>query len=216
MRLSRIPTVHMNVETTNSVLGEYTEIGAMSLLENVDMGCYSYCGPGCIIQNATIGRFANIAASVRIGPTMHPMDRPTLHHFTYRRRLYGFSDRDDQGFFAWRATQKAIIGHDTWLGHGAIIMPNVAVGNGAVVGAGAVLTHDVPPYTVAVGVPARVVKKRFTDEIAEAIEQISWWNWSHETIRSRLADFSGPVEEFVEKYNRVSEETEVARNGGAS
>lgn len=201
-RLTVEPTVHPTAVVENAELGAYTEVGAMSFLENVTLGDYSYGGQFCFFQNVTIGAFANIAASVRIGPTAHPAERATQHHFTYRRRLYGFGQTDDEQFFAWRAAQRAQIGHDTWIGHGAVIMPKVTVGTGSIVGSGAVVTRDVPPYTVAVGVPAKVIKRRFDDAIAEALQEIAWWQWDHQTIGERVDDFAGPVQAFVEKYRK--------------
>lgn len=200
-QLSRSPLVHTPVQVTNVHLGPYTEVGEMSFLENVEMGAYSYCGPFCFFQNARIGKFANIAASVRIGPTRHPIERPTLHHFTYRRRMYGFDERDEEEFFAWRARQLAYVGNDTWIGHGAIIMPNVTIGNGSIVGAGAVVTHDVPAYTVAAGVPAREVRRRFTPEVAAAMERIRWWDWTHEEIGERMEAFCGSTEAFIAQFD---------------
>lgn len=198
--LTAEPTVHPTAQVANAQLGRYTEIGERCYLENVEMGDYSYCGPFCFFQNGSIGKFSNIAAAVRIGPTRHPTDRPTQHHFTYRRTLYGFDSTDDEDFFAWRARQRAAIGHDTWIGHGAIIMPNVTVGTGAVVGAGAVVTKDVAPYGIAVGVPARIVRERFPVPIQRALLTIAWWEWDHETIAARMGDFSGSVDVFIEKY----------------
>lgn len=200
-QLGEQPLVHSPTELSNVELAAYTEVGPNCYLENTSMGAYSYCGPYCFFQNAVVGRFSSIAAAVRIGPTRHPTDRPTMHHFTYRRFMYGLDEHDDQAFFAWRAEQVAQIGHDTWIGHGAIIMPNVAVGTGSVIGAGAVVTKDVPPYSIAVGVPATVVRLRFPQEIAERLLAIAWWNWSHEALRERLADFTGSTEAFVEKYD---------------
>lgn len=200
--LGKTPCIHQPASLDGVNLGVFTEIGQHSYLEYVEMGDYSYCGPFCFFQNATIGKFANIAAAVRLGPTAHPMDRPTQHHFTYRRKMYGFAEEDDHRFFAWRQEQRVYVGHDTWIGHGAIIMPNVTVGTGSVIGAGAVVTKDIPDYAVAVGVPAKVVKMRFPDDIGEALMHIAWWDWPHERIRDRLDDFSLPIEEFVAKYQK--------------
>ncbi len=180
-RLTEAPLVHEGSSLRDVRLGAYTELGEGGYYENVELGDYSYTGPYCFLQNAIIGKFANIAAAVRIGPTMHPMDRPTLHHFTYRRRLYGIADADDEAFFAWRASMVARVGHDTWIGHGAIIMPGVSVGDGAVVGSGAVVTKDVPPFAVVVGVPARKIKDRFQPELAAAMARIAWWDWPYDT-----------------------------------
>jgi phosphonate metabolism protein (transferase hexapeptide repeat family) len=201
-RLTEMATVHEGVIQENTMLGSWTEVGPWNMLENVTLGDYSYTGPWCILQNAQVERFANIAAAVRVGPTMHPMDRPTLHHFTYRRVLYGFADTDDDEFFDWRRGQVARIGNDTWIGHGAIIMPGVTVGDGSVIGAGAVVTHDVAPYTVAAGVPARPLRLRFPEPVARALARIAWWTWDHETLHARLDDFSLPVERFVSLYDR--------------
>lgn len=203
-RLGEAPTVDPSAELHHVTLGRWTEIGAACQLEHVEMGDYSYCGPRGIFQNATIGRFANIAAAVRIGPTAHPMDRPTQHHFTYRRVLYRFAEQDDEAFFAWRRQQRTRIGHDTWIGHGAIVMPNVTIGTGAVVGAGAIVTRDVPRYAVAVGVPARVVRSRFDEATIEALLDIAWWHWSHARLQAALDDLSGPVDAFVEKHRGAS------------
>jgi phosphonate metabolism protein (transferase hexapeptide repeat family) len=110
---------------------------------------------------ATIGKFVNIAASVRINATNHPTWRATLHHFTYRAADY-WPDADmETDFFAWRRENRVVIGHDVWIGHGATILPGVTVGNGAVIGAGAVVSKDVAPYTIVGGVPAKLIRERF-------------------------------------------------------
>jgi len=84
------------------------------------------------------------------------MKRVTLHHMTVRRAFYGFGE-DDQAFFEWQRSPKCVIGHDTWLGHGVMVVPGVSVGTGVVVGSGAVVTKDIPPYRVAVDVPAKLI-----------------------------------------------------------
>ena len=87
-----------------------------------------------------------------------------------------------------------------WLGHGVTVMPGVTIGNGAVVGSGAVVTLDVPPYTVVAGVPAKKIRMRFSDDIIAALERIRWWDWSHEQIKGRMADFED-LETFIRKYD---------------
>jgi phosphonate metabolism protein (transferase hexapeptide repeat family) len=205
-RLTETPLVHEGSQLENVQLGSYAEVGEGGYYENVELGDWSYTGPYCFLQNTIVGKYANIAAAVRIGPTMHPMDRPTLHHFTYRRRLYGLAEADDEAFFAWRKSMVARIGHDTWIGHGAIIMPGVSVGDGAVVGSGAVVTKDVAPYAVVVGVPAKKIKDRFPSEIAAAMARIAWWDWPYDKIKARLADFCGGFEDFVRIYDRPAGE----------
>ncbi|MEK5037002.1 DapH/DapD/GlmU-related protein [Sporosarcina sp. FSL K6-3457] len=199
--LSKEPTIHDYVQLKNTHLGEFTEIGLYNFIENSVVDDYSYSGQFCFIQNARIGKFSNIAAMVRIGPTDHPYERPSLHHFTYRQKMYGFSDHDDQPFFEHRESQIATIGHDTWIGHGAIIQSGVTVGDGAIVGSGAIVTKDVPPYAIVVGVPAKIIKYRFSEETIEALQRIQWWDWPYETIKERVDDFQHDIEKFVEKFD---------------
>ncbi|MDP4089936.1 MAG: chloramphenicol acetyltransferase [Bacillota bacterium] len=198
--LSPEPVVGENSKLVNVKLGDYTEVGLFNFIENVVMEDYSYTGQFCFVQNAVIGKFANIAAAVRIGPTMHPVERPTLHHFTYRREMYGFDDIDDIEFFEKRESRITYIGKDTWIGHGAIIMPRVSVGDGAVVGSGAVVTKDVEPYTVVAGVPARFIKRRFPEETARKLQSIKWWDWPHEKIKENFKDFLLDIDAFIDKH----------------
>ena len=78
-------------------------------------------------------------------------------------------------------------------------MGNVTIGNGAVIGSGAIVTKDIPPYAIAVGNPARVIKYRFDEKTIEALEKISWWNWEHEKINTSLEDFHD-INLFIEKH----------------
>lgn len=194
------PFVHKNCQLINAELEEYTEVGAFNFFENVLMRRFSYTGPFCFIQNAHIESFSNIAATVRIGPTHHPMDRATMHHFTYRRVMYGLRDSDDEEFFKQRTEKVTHIGHDTWLGHGCIIMPGVRIGTGAVIGSGSVVTKDVEDYAIVAGVPAKKIRMRFDDFTILELKSIAWWSWEYETIKQRLDDFSLDINSFIAKY----------------
>lgn len=201
MKLGTAPTLHAPVSLHATELGTWTEIGAHSVLNNVTLGDYSYCGPRCDIANARIGKFANIASDVRIGPTDHPLDTASLHHFLYRSSYYWDDAEDDEDFFRARAARITHIGHDTWIGHGAIIKPGLCIGNGAVVAAGAVVTKDVPAYAIVAGLPAATLRPRFDAEIAARMETLGWWDWPHETLRARLADFRTlGAREFIDRY----------------
>lgn len=199
--LSARPTVEEDVRLHHVQLGRYTEIKAHSTLEHTRMGDYSYCAGYNQIYAAEIGKFCSIASFVRINPGNHPCyTRVAQHHFTYRRSLFGLGE-DDEAFFQQRMDKAVTLGHDVWLGHNVTVMPGVTIGSGAAVGSGAVVTRDVPPYAVVAGVPARIIRMRFSDAIIQGIESTRWWDWDHDTIRQRLADFSD-IHGFLARYGQ--------------
>lgn len=195
------PFLHPDCEIANSRFGAYVEIGRGSRVLNAEIGDYSYCDRYADITNATVGKFANIASFVRIGPTDHPMGLAALHHFHYRSADYWDDAEPDAAFFAHRASRRAVIGHDSWIGHGAVVRPEVTVGHGAVVASSAVVTKDVAPYTVVAGIPAVPLKRRLPEAVAERLIALAWWDWAHDRLRAALADFRAlPAEAFLEKY----------------
>lgn len=200
-RLSDTPFIHPTAEVKNSTLGRYTEIGAGCHVNHSTLGDYSYCVEGTQIAYASIGKFANIAAHVRIYASKHPMQRASLHHFTYRSAWYFEGEADDQAFFDWRAENSIEIGHDTWIGHGAVVMPGVKIGHGAIIGSNAVVTKDVADFAIAVGVPAKPIRQRFPEPIADRLLALGWWDWDHEKLHAALPDFRAlEIEAFLEKY----------------
>jgi carbonic anhydrase/acetyltransferase-like protein (isoleucine patch superfamily) len=97
------------------------------------------------------------------------------------------------------------VGHDTRIGHGAIIMKGVTVGNGAIIGAQSVVTKDVAPYAVVAGAPARFIKWRHPRDIADRLQALAWWDWTHEEIGAALPDFrSLSAEAFLERYENAA------------
>ena len=202
--LTEEPTIHPTSRVKNCTLGRYTELGEGCVLEETVLGDYSYCFGGNDIIYAAIGKFASIATGVRINPVQHPAKfRAAAHHFTYRAAHYGLGE-DDPTIPDWRRERPVTIGNDVWLGHNAVIMGGVTIGDGGVVGAGAVVTHSVAPYEIVGGVPARHIGWRYSPEQIAALERIRWWDWSHETLKERLRDFDD-VEEFCRRWDPEQE-----------
>ncbi|MCI4661253.1 MAG: chloramphenicol acetyltransferase [Neomegalonema sp.] len=200
-QLSESPYLHEGASVHGSQLGRYTEIGVGTRLQATVMGDYSYTDRFCDIANCQIGKFANIASFVRLNPGNHPTQRASQHHFQYRASMYWPDEADEQAFFEWRASQPVVIGHDTWIGNGALVMAGRSVGDGAVIGAGAIVTRDVPAYEIWAGNPARKIRDRFAPEIGERLRALAWWDWSHDALRAALDDFRAlEVSAFLEKY----------------
>lgn len=201
MRLGTDPHIGPGCTVEGSRIGRYCQLAEGTRLLNSEFGDYSYTDRFADIANAEIGKFSNIASFARIGPTDHPMDRASLHHFLYRSSQYWPEESEDAAFFERRRARRCRVGHDTWIGHMAIVRPEVTVGDGAVVAMGAIVTRDVAPYTVVAGVPAKPVKRRHSTGTAERLVALAWWDWDHHRLRAALPDFRAlSAEAFLEKY----------------
>lgn len=154
----------------------------------VDIGMYSY---GCfnvpdIGPTTIIGRYCSFAAGVCIFRANHPLTHKSLHPFFYNPRL-GIVNNE-------KIIRKLIvIGHDVWVGKNAIITPSVnRVGNGAVIGAGSVVTKDVPDFAVVAGNPAKVIKYRFDQNTIVEINRSQWWLKDINEFTNNIDDFTQP------------------------
>ena len=136
------------------------------------------------------------------------MGNASLHHFLYRSSYYWDDAQDDPDFFARRQARRTVIGPDTWLGHGVIVKPDVTIGAGAVIAAGAVVTRDVAPYMIMAGIPATPLRERFPAQVAARLLTLAWWDWPHHVLRQALPDFRRlAAQDFLEKYEQIPEIT---------
>lgn len=194
------PLVHPTSQVKNCTFGRYVEVGDHCVLEETHIGDYTYCFGGNDVIYTEIGKFNSIATGVRINPVQHPAKfRAAAHHFTYRCSHYGFGP-DDDALISWRRENRVVTGHDVWIGHNAVVMGGVTLGDSCVVGAGAVATHDVEPYEIVGGVPARHIGWRYEPAIIAALQRIRWWDWDHETLKSRLREFDDVIS-FCRTYD---------------
>ena len=194
--------IHPTAHVAQSSFEAWTEVGEGSRILNSTFEAYSYCDRFADIANTTVGRFSNIAAMTRIGPTDHPFTHAAQHHFLYRSSYYWADAEDDPAFFAARAARRTTLGADCWIGHGAIIKPEVTVGIGAIVASGAVVTKDIAPFMIVAGCPAVPLRSRFDAGVIDRLLALAWWDWPHDRLRTTLQDFRTlKAEAFLEKHH---------------
>ncbi|WP_199194180.1 CatB-related O-acetyltransferase [Pleurocapsa sp. CCALA 161] len=146
----------------------------------------------------SIGKYCAIAHNLRIRTRNHYTGYINMQHRFQRR--YNFPELV--------RTKGAInIGNGVWIGDNVTILPGVEIANGAVIGAGSIVTKSIPPYSIAVGNPAKVIKKRFSDQIIEQLQEINWWDWSEEKIKNNRrffeTDFSQIKKDEMFMINKV-------------
>jgi len=195
------PRIHPTAELKSCRLGQYTAIAERVILREVKVGDFTYFERHAEGIYATIGKFCSIAANTRINALEHPVERITTHKLSYRPNEYFRYRGIDAAFLERRRAKHVTIGNDVWIGHGAVVLPGVRVGNGAVIGANAVVTRDVEPYTIVAGAPARVIRRRFEAEVAEMLQSLAWWDWPLDRLFEAVPDMQTlSVEEFLRKW----------------
>jgi phosphonate metabolism protein (transferase hexapeptide repeat family) len=200
-RRAATPFVHGSANLRNARLGRFSEIKERVQFWDSELGDYSYVERQSEVIYSVIGRFCAIASDVRLNALSHPIERVSQHKVTYRPNEYFAHAKLDKAFRDGRAAQRVTIGHDVWVGHGAIVMPGVSIGHGAVIAAGAVVTRDVPPYAIVAGVPARFLKWRFAPDIAHRIVSLAWWDWDDAKLAAAVPDMQVlGIVAFLEKY----------------
>lgn len=160
-------------------------------LSDAVIGRYSYCGYGCRITACDIGAFCSISDNVVIGADEPPIDAvSTSPVFHEGRNIL----KRNFAAHPYKRGEQTIIGNDVWIGLGAIVKAGVRIGDGAVVGAGSVVTRDVPPYAIWAGAPAREIRKRFDDKTVRALLDLQWWDWPEQRLTALGDAFHTPAE----------------------
>lgn len=150
------------------------------------IGDYTYINDALIYDGVKIGKFCSIAHNVCIGPGEHYTNRIATYPVKIR-----VLNEPWEGVFP--NTKETVIGNDVWVGNNATILSGVKIGNGAIIAAGAVVTHDVPPYTIVGGIPSRVIRYRFEQSTIEMLQKLEWWNKNYEWLKEHeeLFDLDG-------------------------
>lgn len=145
-----------------------------------------------------IGKFCSIACGAKFLFTSGNHSLKSLSNYTFPI-FFDEWDLDSKNITsAWDNKGDTVIGNDVWIGYDAIIMPGVKIGDGAIIGTRAVVTKDIPPYTIVGGVPAKPIRKRFDDKTIEKLLSIKWWNWDKEKIKQNIQSIqSGNINNLI-------------------
>ncbi len=150
---------------------------------NISVGMYSYGGcfrPGNIPEGTVIGRYCSFSSDICLISANHPLESFSTHPFFYNP-AYRVIDENKI-----RSTD-LVIGNDVWFGHNSIVLPSVKnIGDGAVIGAGSVVTKDVPDFAIVGGNPARIIRYRFSDEKIREMKESAWWEKDIEEIKNEF------------------------------
>ncbi len=186
---------------SRTVFGGKNAIGKLSAFKSSSIGYGSYIADGCRLSGTWIGKYSSVGNDVRVVTGAHPTGEniSTCPSFYAVDAANGLSYVKKNSFqeHKYAKEQYAVaIGNDVWIGSHARILQGVTIGDGAIIACGAVVTKDVPPYSIVGGVPAKVIRMRFDPKTVESLMKLRWWDWEEEQIRENAHLFSQP-ETFI-------------------
>lgn len=183
----------MLVYKKGSDISKKSSIYPISRFTNSRLGDYSYINFFAWVNNTNIGKYCSIAMNFKSGLGKHPTKLLSTSPLFYAKKRFALKKPLDIELASYEEYQDIIIGNDVWIGANVLIMDGVKIGNGAIIGAHSLVVKNVPDYAIIAGVPGKVIKYRFSDEIIAELNKINWWDWEKEKIIRNQHIFSNDV-----------------------
>lgn len=189
-------------------------LGAFVLRTDTRIGAFTEFGREVEAQAVTIGRYCEIGPGSLLGATGHPTTWLSVSAFQYKKATWGWHPSADSvdvvdptagGRQSFRsvAGDLATIGNDVWLGANVVVLRGVTIGDGCIIAANAVVTKDIPPYSIAGGIPAKVIRPRLPDELRDELQELRWWRFSPNQLSG--ISFDDPAEAVEQLRQRVDD-----------
>jgi acetyltransferase-like isoleucine patch superfamily enzyme len=205
-RVQRIGASRLFVEPPVRFLGPFV------IRADTHIGAFTEFGRDVEVQAARIGRYCEIGPGSLLGATGHPTTWLSVSAFQYKRATWGWHPSADRaevvepeagGRQSFRSVgpDQSTIGNDVWLGANVVVLRGVTIGDGAIVAANAVVTRDIPPYSLAGGIPARVIRPRVSDDLRAELEDVQWWRYSPNQLSG--IPYDDPVEAVRQLRPRI-------------
>lgn len=175
-----INNLRNKIKVVNSNYNNTVSFAYESQVSNSEIGDYTSIGRYAKVVHTSFGKYCSISWDVTINAVEHEISKLTTHSFA-RRPDFGFGVEQDG-----RIYKRVTIKNDVWIGANSVIMPGLTIGNGAIIGAGAVVTKDVPDYAIVVGVPAKIIKYRFSEDIIKRLLELKWWDLDPKIIKEHV------------------------------
>jgi len=188
--------IHHSSIVEQSDFGDWVNIQRDCYFYRSYVGSYTYFAGFDAVMNATIGKFCSVGASVSIGPGKHPVEYISTSPVFFSPQKQCGVTFADQSYYREMGNVK--IGNDVWIGANAIILDDVTIGDGAVIAASAVVTSNVEPYAIVGGIPAKFIRKRFSDELIAKLLEFKWWDKDEEWLKKNFKSFHS-----IENFERL-------------